>query len=276
MDFAFFQDKQENPSAEAEKTGRDTPTTSFFESKQLPPSSGEGIAAEAKRRFTLLRSTSPLTTTMASPKGINKRKATTLFTPQGGRTAHMLGLVTRQAMKEKELQSPNVEGDKEKEACVAATRKDMASVMSKEPEKYSSPSSSSGRQDKIFSMMSTSDSKLKTFLSKFKNDGDGASPGKDKGSADSYLLNRVDSMDHGSGSDMSPLRETLPLFEWKKENPASSNASPSSSILKTSRTSTAMESEPSDSSASRVSFAISFVFTIFLLMPLFAIFRGSA
>lgn len=186
---------------------------------------------------------------MASPKSKRTSKITTQFTPQGGRTAHMLGLVTRQAMKEKELQSPKVDKDND---ATTVTRKDKTSVIGKEPEKYSSPSSSSGRKDKIFSMMSH-DSKLKNFLSKFKNDGDGASPSKDK-ALENLLLNRVDSMDHGSGGERSPLRDAqLPLFEWRKENPASTNASPSNSILKTSRTSTAMESESSDSIGSRVS-----------------------
>ncbi|KAG5333581.1 RIF1 protein, partial [Acromyrmex heyeri] len=208
-----------------------------------------------------IKSTSVIT--FSSPRSNSK-----IFSkpkPFTGRAAHMLGLVTNQAL----LESDNPVVLEEESSIKKLKTKDTENEIStnkktsviKEIDKIGGPSGS--RQEKIFSNMRSTDysasSSTHTFTT-LKNDGEKLS----------FKLNASDSLSTESSADKENERnvsllhekEDLPILEWSSANPPSLTASPSASILKRNRSSLPdfksgheSDSDISTSKRKRVSFA---------------------
>lgn len=183
-----------------------------------------------------IKSTSVIT--FSSPRSNSK-----IFSkpkPFTGRAAHMLGLVTNQALLESDNPIVLEEESSVKKLKTKDTENEIpinkkTSVI-KEIDKIGGPSGS--RQEKIFSNMRSTDysasSSTHTFTT-LKNDGEKLS----------FKLNALDSLsmeclaDKENERNVSLLREKedLPILEWSSANPPSLTASPSASILKRNRSS---------------------------------------
>lgn len=189
----------------------------------------------------------------SSPKNTLKRYIKVKTHPNQGRAAHMLGLVTKQAIAEtrstpaEDDTSPAKRRPKEIEE-EGTGRKERVQTL-KEPERLGSPSGS--RQEKIFNKMKAvpdTDTQTPNLFGNLKNDGEKLSPG-----------NHLDG-DGKKDEDASPTqeKEPLPMLEWSSANPPSLTASPSASILKRQRQ-FQVENDPESptlaSKRKRVSFA---------------------
>ncbi|XP_012258410.2 telomere-associated protein RIF1 isoform X1 [Athalia rosae] len=230
-----------------------------------------------ERRLDWISSPIKLSTTVlnsSSPKNDLKRFSKSKSIPGQGRAAHMLGLVTKQALAEKrcEINEEDISPikkprGKETEDEFLGGKKEQRVGLLKEPERLGSPSGS--RQEKIFNKMKTPDMDVDhNPFSNLKNDGEKVSPlgnrnaGKERNiwetTASSTQIDK--SGDNNGEENTSPLqeREALPMLEWSSANPPSLTASPSVSILKRQRQ-PPVENEPESPSVAskrkRVSFA---------------------
>ncbi|XP_066584023.1 telomere-associated protein RIF1-like isoform X2 [Prorops nasuta] len=193
---------------------------------------------------------------LSSPKNALKRQKQKSFVPQG-RAAHMLGLVTKQALLENDSQTP-----KEEEASKKSKMKDESEStvskkdkMYKETDRISSPCGS--RQEKIFNNMKSVDyalSPVKTFCN-LKNDGEKISPRSEKFEAGGSIQQICLDSENEDNSLLPKEKDELPLLEWSASNPPSLNASPSASILKRQRSVIENEDIATPSKKKRVSFA---------------------
>ncbi|XP_046597042.1 telomere-associated protein RIF1 isoform X1 [Neodiprion lecontei] len=189
-----------------------------------------------------------------SPKTCQKRYSKLRTVTPQGRTAHMLGLVTKQALAETKS-SVSLDEDlassskkvKENEEEPAAGKKDRFFVL-KEPERLGSPSGS--RQEKIFNKMRTTPDKdalsqtMTNHFGNLRNDGEKSSLVKiidmEHTSTDGTLIDRTgdsnrEKTDEENNASLAQDREALPILEWSSANPPSLTASPSASILKRQR-----------------------------------------
>ncbi|XP_046745702.1 telomere-associated protein RIF1 [Diprion similis] len=189
-----------------------------------------------------------------SPKNSLKRYAKLRTATPQGRTAHMLGLVTKQALAEtksgvsldEDLASSSKKA-KENEEESTSGKKDRLLVL-KEPERLGSPSGS--RQEKIFNKMKTAPDKdtlpqtMANHFGNLRNDGEKSSLIKimdmEHTSTDSTPIDQTGEMnrektDEDNNALPAQDREALPMLEWSSANPPSLTASPSASILKRQR-----------------------------------------
>lgn len=187
-----------------------------------------------------------------SPKNSLKRYSKLKSVTTQGRAAHMLGLVTKQAMAETRTKalteddaSPSKKKAKDVEEELVTGKKERLLVL-KEPERLGSPSGS--RQEKIFNKMRTaSDNEVpltaSNLFSNLKNDGEKSSPGnnseKEPTASETIVATPQNEKikDKTDDGDTSPTqeKEVLPMLEWSSANPPSLTASPSASILKRQR-----------------------------------------
>ncbi|KAK0174305.1 hypothetical protein PV327_010970 [Microctonus hyperodae] len=180
------------------------------------------------------------------------------------RGAHMLGLVTKLAIGEKNKSSDKIESleneiskkfklSKESENDGSSTKKERTSIL-KEPDRIGSPSGS--RQEKIFKNMKSNDcvsSPPKRF-SKLKNDGEKISPKFEK--TMSQKCTKTSKKGNDTEGCMLDEKDELPILEWSNSNPPSLTASPSISILKRQRqTVLDADNDVTPSKRKRVSFA---------------------
>lgn len=212
----------------------------------------------------------------SSPKAHVKRfMKPKSFVPQG-RTAHMLGLVTKFEVPEKDETSEKNQADEEvstmskfdKLRSIARARAKENEVeapiprranIGRDPERIGSPSGS--RQEKIFNNMKSADyaaSPPGKMFCNLKNNGEKISPKMEKAQAVSRENNARGNQDEMNISTASE-REELPMLEWSSANPPSLTASPSASILKRNRSMiNEVEQDPTTPSRAqrkRVSFA---------------------
>lgn len=180
----------------------------------------------------------------SSPKGIKRTPKSKTFTPSRG--AHMLDLVTKLAINEKNETKEstkipdadmliNKKVIREPEVELIPIIKKERPLILKEPDKIGSPSGS--RQEKIFNNMKNRDltsSPPSKLFNNLKNDGEKISPREKNYSRE--LNNSEGTELKDSDCSTSFEREPLPMLEWSNANPPSLTASPSSSILKRSRT----------------------------------------
>ncbi|XP_043271304.1 telomere-associated protein RIF1 isoform X2 [Venturia canescens] len=214
--------------------------------KKAPEASKTSASPVSTKPETNLHSVSPKT----HGKRFTKSKS---FVPQG-RTAHMLGLVTKLGVLEKESSAEKNQIDeevaimgkierlrslarsigrsKENEGEILFCRK---TNVVREPEKMGSPSGS--RQEKIFNNMKSADyaaSPPGKMFSNLKNNGEKISPKMEKSLAESQE-NGTAGKEDGINISLASEREELPILEWSSANPPSLTASPSVSILKRNR-----------------------------------------
>lgn len=180
------------------------------------------------------------------------------------RGAHMLGLVTKLAIGEKNKSSDKVECleneiskkfklSKELENDGSSTKKERTLIF-KEPDRIGSPSGS--RQEKIFKNMKSNDcvSSPPKLFSKLKNDGEKISPKFEKTMSQTFT--KTSKKGHDTEGCMLDEKNELPILEWSNSNPPSLTASPSISILKRQRqTVLDVDNDVTPSKRKRVSFA---------------------
>ncbi|KYM84449.1 Telomere-associated protein RIF1 [Atta colombica] len=227
-----------NPDSNTETKNEENTNNTDKDSVEKTDNSNMNLILEDQKTIdnsSSIKSTSVIT--FSSPRSNSK-----IFSkpkPFTGRAAHMLGLVTNQAL----LESDNPVVLEEESSVKKLKTKDTENEIStnkktsviKEIDKIGGPSGS--RQEKIFSNMRSTDysasSSTHTFTT-LKNDGEKLS----------FKLNASDSLSTESSADKENERnvslhekEDLPILEWSSANPPSLTASPSASILKRNRSS---------------------------------------
>ena len=247
----------DNTSDAHEKSAQEDQNETFLDISAIrPPSSEDPLPiGEPKKKppEEVRTSTQPATKGLepaynfSSPKNPAKR----LMKPKtfGGRAAHMLGLVTKLAVLERDSQADKSTIDESE----TATFKKL-----KENERLGSPGGS--RQEKIFNNMKAADYATTApgkLFRNLKNDGEKVSPKMDK-SIEGASLDSIDSSatkhDDSNGSPGKDRNE-LPILEWSSANPPSLTASPSASILKRNRLNISdIETDQTTPKRKRVSF----------------------
>lgn len=191
-----------------------------------------------------------------SPKNSLKRYSKLKSVTTQGRAAHMLGLVTKQAIAETKSIASSEEDPssviskrtRDPDEEFAAGKKERLIVL-KEPERLGSPSGS--RQEKIFNKMRTTfdngeaaPQNVQSHFGNLKNDGEKSSLVKNTEKERNVTEDRTTNIqidkprektDDDNASVPNQDRELLPMLEWSSANPPSLTASPSASILKRQR-----------------------------------------
>ncbi|XP_015598069.1 telomere-associated protein RIF1 isoform X2 [Cephus cinctus] len=159
-----------------------------------------------------------------------------------GRAAHMLGLVTKHALAVSNRESVRMDKDgevnkklsKDFDVDTLNIKKDKLFIY-KEAEKNGSPISS-GRQEKIFNNMKSSDYYPSTSVNLLKNlNNDGDISSRMEKVIFNGLTTKTNNVLNTKFNETDALqlsKEELPMLEWSSANPPSLVASPSASILK--------------------------------------------
>lgn len=267
-----------------EKSTHDDSDETFLDISAIRPQLAEDVPAddavqekapeESKTSATLIARPSEQSFNLSSPKNPSKRYRKPKSFASQGRAAHMLGLVTKLAVLEKDGQAEKGQVDEEStirrsrsrdtENETPVLRRDRSGVV-RDSERTGSPGGS--RQEKIFNNMKAADYTAsppgKLLFGNLRNDGERVSPKMDKpafdevnATADSSGGKDQDGSAHPSVNE----RDELPILEWSSANPPSLTASPSASILKRNRMTipeidTDVVTTPNRGQRKRVSFA---------------------
>ena len=180
--------------------------------------------------------------TFSSPKGNIKRQLKLKQYPPQGRAAHMLGLVTKQALMEAENHTILIDDEpvtkkakaKDMDNETPLGKKEWTPTLKDVDKVTAVTASCSSRQEKIFNNMKSTDycssPPIKLF-SNLKNDGEKIFSKMDK-LIDYSIALQIETEVEKVNEETSLEIDDLPMLEWSSANPPSLTASPSVSILK--------------------------------------------